>query len=212
MTFHAEVITEDQQRAMREFAPIMSDRGFYLGGGTAVAIHLGHRRSVDLDWFRAQPLENPAQLAGEIQSAGISFVLGGSERGSLHGTLHGVRTSFFEYRYPLLEPAVRWTDFGCEVASRADLAGMKLLAIAQRGLRKDFVDVYALGMQALALRQMLDWYCRKFGTEDTSRVLYSLSYFEDAEAEPMPQMLHDASWEEIKSTIQQWVREAAEAD
>ena len=87
------------------------------------------------------------------------------------------------------------------MASLDDLAAMKLSAIAQRGSRKDFVDIYALAEKHAPLRQLLDCYARKFSIRDTGHVLYALSYFDDAEREPMPKMLWRLSWQEIKRRI-----------
>jgi hypothetical protein len=95
------------------------------------------------------------------------------------------------------------------MASLADLGAMKLLAIAQRGSKKDFVDVYALGQERQSLTPLLDAYRDKFDVEDISRILYSLTYFEDAEREPPLHMFWDASWDDIKRTITQWVIAAA---
>ncbi|NIQ96181.1 MAG: nucleotidyl transferase AbiEii/AbiGii toxin family protein, partial [Desulfuromonadales bacterium] len=66
------------------------------------------------------------------------------ERGTLHGTVAGIRVSFLEYRYPLLQPLVPWATYGFSLASLEDLACMKLSAIAQRGAKKDFIDLHAL--------------------------------------------------------------------
>ena len=88
---------------------------------------------------------------------------------------------------------------------------MKLLAVAQRGTKKDFLDVYALGMQGLSLGNMLDLYCKKFSVQDVSRVMYSLCYFDDADPEPMPRMLTDTTWEEVKETIRKWVMSIADS-
>ena len=86
---------------------------------------------------------------------------------------------------------------------------MKLSAIAQRGARKDFCDIYALGKEQFTLKEMLGFYARKFN-QDVSPVLYGLVYFDDAESERMPEMLWDMKWVEIKKTIQRWVKELTE--
>ncbi len=88
------------------------------------------------------------------------------------------------------------------------IACMKLSAIAQRGSRKVFVDVYALGLEHIPLRQMLQLYQEKFAVRDIVHVLYGLAYFDDADKERMPRMLWDIDWKTIKKTIQGWVREA----
>ena len=97
-------------------------------------------------------------------------------------------------------------DAGCRLACCADLAAMKLLAVAQRGTKKDFVDVHALSRQ-MPLTRMLDSYQRRFGVTDTSRILAGLCFFDDAEAEPMPVMLIPLDWETVERDLRDMVRQ-----
>lgn len=180
---------------------------FYLGGGTAIAFYIGHRHSVDLDWFTGEGITDALILAQNIRDEGMPFITGEVERGTLHGTISGIRVSFLEYRYPLLKPNISWPKFGCLIASLDDLACMKLSAIAQRGSKKDFVDIYALGLKYLSLREMLRLYQQKYSVEDIAHILYGLSYFDDADKERMPKMFWNIDWRTIKKTIQGWVRE-----
>jgi len=124
----------------------------------------------------------------------------------LYGTIGGVRTSFFQFRYPLLDPVVSWPDMGCQLASLRDLACMKLSAIAQRGSRKDFVDLFAFGRHGFSLGEMVSWYGEKFEVKDVGHLLYALVYFDDADSERMPVMIWKMSWREIKRAIQGWVK------
>ena len=78
---------------------------------------------------------------------------------------------------------------------------MKLLAVDQRGAKRDFVDVYALASHGRPLAEMLELYRRKFAIENVPRVLYSLTYFEDAEGDPMPNILTGVAWEQVKAEI-----------
>ena len=78
-----------------------------------------------------------------------------------------------------------------------------------RGSKKDFLDVYALGMHGLSLDAMLMFHRSKFAIEDVSRVTYSLCYFDDADAEPMPNMMTDVTWEQTKAAIREWVKTLA---
>lgn len=187
----------------------MTQWQFYLGGGTALAIYLGHRHSVDLDWFTGDRIIDPLRLAQDMRDEGISFVTGQIERGTLHGSVSSVRVSFLEYRYPLLRPLISWPEFECLIASLEDLVCMKLSALAQRGSKKDFVDIYALGLRYQSLQDMLRLYQQKYSVKDTAHVLYSLAYFHDADKERMPRMLWETGWRTIKKTIQGWVREVA---
>jgi len=204
---HPEVLSAAQKKALRRLSPLMTRRSFYLGGGTAVAIHLGHRRSVDLDWFTADRISDAALLARDIQDEGIPLVIRQIDRGALHGTVSGVRVSFLEYRYPLLHPALLWSNYGCRLASLDDLVCMKLSAVAQRGSKKDFVDIYAMGLKRTSLAEMLRLYQKKYSIEDIGHIFYALAYFEDADRERMPRMRWDVDWRAIKEAIQKWVKE-----
>jgi hypothetical protein len=185
---HIEVLPPQQVRVLHQLAPAATDAGFYLGGGTAVALHLGHRRSLDFDWFSDRALVDPAALAERLRRN------------------NGVAVSFREYTYRRVEDSVSWSELSCDVASLADLACMKLSAAASRGSRKDFVDIFAIGRSAIPLERMLALYKQKYDVRDTTHVLASLSYFDDAVKEPMPEMLWSVTWDEITATLEGWVR------
>lgn len=205
MGFHPEVMPGVQQRVLGKLGRIAADNGFYLAGGTAIAICLGHRESVDLDWFTGDEITDPLALAETLKAEGLDFDVASVARGTLHGSSEAVKLSFLEYRYPLLQPVTAWPEYGCELASLEDLACMKLSAISSRGAKKDFIDLYALGTTHLALPRMLELYQQKFQTTDLLHVLSSLAYFDDAEAEAMPKMHWSVDWEEIKRTVRTWV-------
>jgi hypothetical protein len=208
MAFHSEVLSPRQLRSLRWLGPRVTTLGFYLGGGTAIALHLGHRRSIDFDWFRQEPIADPLRLAAELKADGAPFVTGRTDRGTLYGTARGIRVSFFEYRYKLLQPPETWPETGCLLGALADLACMKLAAIAQRGARKDFVDLYALASVGHSLTAMLEGYQAKYVVRDIGHLLYALVYFDDADAERMPRMVWEVGWPEIKRSIRAWVRQA----
>jgi hypothetical protein len=206
---HLEVLGRGQRGVLRRLGPLAEARGFYLAGGTALALQLGHRRSVDFDWFTSHPLADPMGLARQIQAdAGIALEVDATERGTLHGRLSGVRVSFLEYRYPLLAELIRPLSVATPLASLADIGCMKLSALAQRGARKDFVDVYALGLR-MPLAELLRCYRKKFGVSDIGHVLTALTYFEDADLERPPHMLRRAPWPAVKAALRRWVKEIA---
>jgi hypothetical protein len=207
MKFHLEGLTGKQIEVIHQIGPSMQQRGFYLAGGTALSIYYGHRLSVDLDWFLPEPMGDALVLAEWIRGAGTNFITEQTGPGTLHGTILGVRVTFIEYRYPLLQRLKKWEKLGISLADLDDLACMKLSTIAQRGLRKDFCDLYFLGMKHRPLPELLALYRRKFKIKDISPVLYGLSFFDDAEQEPMPHMLLNVQWKTIRKTIQAWVRE-----
>ena len=205
---HPTVLPEEQMACLRRLAPVATGLDFYLGGGTAVALHLGHRRSVDFDWCVGRFPGQPVDLQASLAARGIHLEPTTLAEQTVHGQIAGVKVSFLEFRPALLEPLVEWPALGCRLASCPDLAAMKLLAVAQRGTKKDFIDVHALAEQ-LSLRRMLDCYQQRFGVSDTSRLLASLCFFDDAEAEPMPTMLVPLEWETVKRNLQAMVRQFA---
>ena len=203
---HAEVLPDEQVACLRGLAPCVTGMGFYLAGGTAVALHLGHRQSVDFDWFAPRFPCQPVDLRESLAAHGIALEPTALAEQTVHGRIGGVKVSFLEFRPPLLEPLVEWPDVGCRLASCADLAAMKLLAVTQRGTKKDFVDVHALSRR-MPLARMLECYQSRFGVTDTSRILAGLCFFDDAEAEPMPVMLVPLDWETVKRDLRTMVRE-----
>ena len=211
MSFDLEVLNEQQRAIMPAIAKFTTANGFYLGGGTAVALYLGHRRSVDFDLFTRHLIEDPLVLAKVAESAGLPIADTQTARGTLHGTIQGVQVSFFEYPYPDIGKPSQWSDHSLELASLDDLACMKLAAIAQRGSRKDFIDLYAIANEHRPIPELLELYRRKYSTKDVGHVLVGLTYFEDAEAEPSPEMLHDMPWEDIKRRLREWTKVLAEA-
>lgn len=207
--FHPEVLTRGQAGALRHLGPILSAEGFYLGGGTAVAIQLGHRRSNDCDWFKDQPVGDALVLASRLRQRGVPLIVQEVAPGTLHGRVGSVRLSCLEYRYPLLGDPVSWADCSCQIASLDDLACMKLAAVAQRGAKKDFVDIYALGAKHRPLPDLLQAYRRKYEVGDIAHVIYGLTYFDDADRQRMPVLLWDLDWRRVKQAIRGWIRELA---
>lgn len=101
-------------------------------------------------------------LAQSLRNSNVDLDIEQVSPGTLHGSVKGVRVTFLQYQYPLLEPLEQWNEMSCQFASLEDIACMKLSAIAQRGARKDFCDIYVLGKKAFSLSQMLSFYQKKF--------------------------------------------------
>jgi hypothetical protein len=206
MKYFVEGLTKKQLKVLKALGPHTAPKGFYLAGGTALAIHYGHRISMDLDWFTPEPFEDSLLLAQALRNSGLDLEIEQVSPGTLHGSIQDVRVTFLQYQYPILKSVQHWKAMDCDLASLEDLAGMKLSAIAQRGARKDFCDLYALGKTSFSLQQMLVFYRKKFGIRDIGSVLYGLVYFDDAENERMPRMLWNVNWRDIKKTILEWVK------
>lgn len=199
------MLGRDQRRVLERLGPLAEVAGFVLAGGTGLALQLGHRRSVDFDWFTEQALGDPLRLARRFQEDGVALRVESTERGTLHGRVSGIRVSFLEYRYPLIEDPLHLPGLPTPLASIQDIACMKLSAITQRGARKDFVDLYAIGL-TLPLTEMIRLYRRKFGVRDVGHVLAALTYFDDADRERAPSMRQRTDWSSVKATLRGWVK------
>jgi hypothetical protein len=144
------ILTEAQQTALELLSRLGEARTFYLAGGTALALHLGHRRSRDFDFFRAKEFM-PQDLLSSLREAGPVRVLQ-EAAGTLTVVLREVPTSFFRYDYPLLRPTHE-SPWGMNLADPEDIAATKLAALAGRGSRKDFVDLYVYTRKIAPLEQ-----------------------------------------------------------
>jgi hypothetical protein len=192
-------LAERQRRALDRLRPLADSLGLYLAGGTAVASHLGHRVSRDIDLFSREPdLDLTAVHAAMTALPGVEVV--SMTDAALHVRLEGLPVDVVRYPYrPLQEPRSDPGQF--PVASLEDLAVMKLSAIARRGIRRDFWDLYAIvASRALSLEQALRSYVRRYGVRqsDLYHVLRALTYFDDAEADALlPEGLSTEAWTEI---------------
>ena len=209
MTLHTEVLSETQRQIIPTLGPLASSCGFYLGGDTAVALYYGHRRSVDFDWFAREKFADPMALAKQMEEAGLRLDSMQVAPGTLHGIAEGVRVSFFDYPYPEMGVPTPWPDLAFEMASLDDLACMKLAAVAQRGSRKDFVDLHIIALRHKPIQEIIGLYQRRYHTDDIAHVLVGLTYFDDAEEEPSLEMLSAIGWDEVKREFLLWAKSLA---
>lgn len=171
-------------------------RNFYLAGGTAAAIFLGHRRSDDLDFFSEQEFNTPLLIKNLKKISRFEGLK--TAENTLAGRLAGIKISFFTLPYKLLEKPFHYKNLS--VAGLNDLATMKILAISDRGTRRDFIDLYFLCQKIKSLEDFLFLFQKKFGKYDYNiyHIIKSLSYFEDAEKDEMPEMHAEISWKKLK--------------
>ena len=190
------VLTEAQQTLLELLSRVGEVRTFYLAGDTALALHLGHRRSRDFDFFRGKDFL-PQDLLSSLRETGEIRVLQ-EATGTLTVMLREVPTSFFRYDYPLLRP-LHESPWGLSLADPEDIAAMKLAALAGRGSRKDFVDLYFYTREVAPLEQTFARFHEKYRgvSVDPYHLVRSLTFFEDAEVETMPDMLVPLAWDQI---------------
>lgn len=199
-----EILPDEQKTLLEAISNLEWLSEFYLAGGTGLALQLGHRQSLDFDFFTEKDIDNQ-DILRRCREIG-KFELFTEDKNTVIGALNEVRISFMTYPYSLLEDCIR--RHFIQIASVMDIAMMKLQAISSRGSKKDFVDFYFLN-RAIVLDEMLTLHQKKYGQDLSNRylLLKSLIYFDDAENQPMPVMIDKVSWDEIKTAIIETVNE-----
>jgi hypothetical protein len=196
------VVSARQRRALAALSGLPDvQRDLYLAGGVAVAMHLGHRTSLDLDLFSRSASLDLDRVRTAILGASRRVEVVSRTDVALHLRFEGTDLDVVRYPYaPLVAPRRR--SGGLYVASLRDLAAMKLAAIATRGIRRDFWDLHAiLTSSRVSLRQALADYERKFGVtqSDVYHVLRALAWFEDAERDmAFPRGLTASHWRVVR--------------
>ena len=171
-----------------------------MAGGTALALHLGHRISVDLDFFTLEVFDEKT-LSGELNQL-LEYKEEGTAWRTVWGKVSKTKFSLFYYQYPLIKKTINFE--GIQILQKEDIAAMKIHAIEDRGAKRDFFDLYFLAKE-FSLEQMLKFYDQKYGNlkDHFYIILKSLNYFTDAEKEHAnPKMLTPVSWEEVKKFFQ----------
>ena len=171
-------------------------KNLLLVGGTSLALQIGHRISIDIDLFGEIKVDK-TEINKLLSSYGKAVKIQQTDNINIF-TLNGIKTDIVNYSYPWLRRPV--LSNGLKLARKEDIAAMKLSAITGRGTKKDFIDLYFL-LNYFSLREMLSFYEEKYADGSLFMVLRSLSYFDDAEEDPMPRMLAKATWEKAKAKI-----------
>ncbi len=202
---HDDILDPSQRAALSALKPAAA-RGFYLAGGTGLCLHLAHRRSVDIDLFRTESFDAEG-IARELGACGVVLRDLKSAPATIHAEVLGVRTSLLAFPYaPLEEPLP--TVEGVPVASLRDIAAMKIEAIASRGARKDFYDLYFICHGGLSLDAAFDAFRARFASAspDIYHRLRALTFFDDAEREPELMLLRPALWSDVRAFFESEAR------
>ena len=176
--------------------PLLKDTR--LVGGTALALQFGHRRSVDLDFFgfATEDFDEMTQVLKSIFPAVTQISC--TKRIKIY-TINNIKVDIVNYsEYPWVDDSVE--EDGIRLASVKDIAAMKMNAIIGRGTKKDFVDMYFL-LKHFSIEDLMQLYLQKYADGSEYRALLSMSYFEDAESQPMPFMFDPVEWNDIKHEI-----------
>lgn len=180
---------------------LMKDRqlkDFFLVGGTALALQIGHRLSLDLDLF-SQSSFNENEMLSHLEKCYL-FQLDFQDKNTLKGSINGIKVDFITHNYPLVKPLISIDDL--RMASPDDIAAMKLNAIIDNGTRlKDFIDISYLS-STITLSQMIDAYAGKYSSRNPAIAIKALDYQNDIDFnEPIQILNGNYSWEEVRKRL-----------
>ena len=163
---------------------------------TSLALQIGHRNSIDIDLFGKCEIDEEL-FTKTLQKFG-DFEVFKKSKNILITAVNGVKVDFVNYQYPLLKKSN--VIEGIRMASKEDVAAMKLNAIYGRGSKKDFIDLYFL-LKEFSLSEMIDFYLEKYFDGSKFMMIKSLTYFSDADLDQTPPIYLDFNWEICKKTI-----------
>ena len=205
---HFNILDKKRQRILTSLTSLPFCKDFYLAGGTALALLINHRISLDFDFFSSiNSLNYREREKIKKQIKKISaFKIITDEENTLDITIKNIQVSFFNYPYRLLRKPLLINKLN--LASLEDIAVMKLAAAISRGDKKDYIDLYFL-LQKISLEKLFRLAEKKFPNTKNFRIqaLKSLAYFENAEPEKMPIMIEKVSWKSVKTFLEKKVTE-----
>lgn len=196
---HIEILQQPQRQLwemLQQKAAFLSSRGFYLAGGTALALSIGHRESQDFDFFSQMHDIEPIRTWIE---ATPNAILRDVSPDTIHAEIDDVKLSFIAgYRYPLLLPATLIENMN--IADILDIGLMKMLAITHRATIRDYLDLAIILRDYCPLQQLIEKSTEKYGpTFNVMLCLRAMLHFDDLDLE-MPLILDSTlqtSWKKI---------------
>jgi len=197
MKFYPEILNVQQQSLLTKLG-FLTQKGFYLAGETALALQLGHRTSLDFDFyineeFKWEELKTQFEVVG-----GKETII---DTGTFHGVINQVSVSGFYYPYPLVGELVDFETL--KLAGVEDIAAMKVIAVIQRARQRDFLDLYYL-IKVLGLERIVQLVYEKYPwyKENNKIIFTALTYFEEAENDDDLSRVNildkSVTWEKVK--------------
>jgi predicted nucleotidyltransferase component of viral defense system len=176
----------------------LENTDWYLAGGTALALSTGLRKSVDLDFFsKAKNFSNEDLLNNFADNPDWKITI--NRKNTIYGELFKAKVSFIAY--PFFVPKQKPIRYGSiKVLQPIDIAVMKVIAISQRGRKRDFFDLYWCAKNIEPLEKTIKRLKSQYPSvaHDYHHILKSLVYFADAESDPAPEIDFPVSWKEVK--------------
>lgn len=200
MKWRTDVLPRRTSDALEFFASQewLSSSQWYLAGGTALALQVGHRSSEDLDFFTPEKSLSPSNIIERLPDE--AWKARTIDQGTIFGEYNSAKVSFIAY--PFFVPREKKLQYGhVNVLSTRDIAVMKIIAISQRGKKRDFLDLYWYATHVEPIGEVIARVPDQYPTvtHDYHHILKALIYFDDAENDPMPELHFQAKWDEIKA-------------
>ena len=193
---HTKVLPEHSYKLLIEIQKDQNFSNFYLAGGTSLALQIGHRESIDLDFFTATQFESNiiSSITRDKQVLSLN-------KNSVELIVDDTKLFFFYFAFPLLRPtklinSVRYAD-------PIDIGLMKLLALQGRSTKKDIIDLYFIHTQVMPLADLLQIFEQhypkeSFNSYSSFKKLLNLSYIE---SQPTPKMFGKFDWDSAKDLV-----------
>ncbi|MFQ5888041.1 MAG: nucleotidyl transferase AbiEii/AbiGii toxin family protein [Candidatus Hydrothermarchaeales archaeon] len=203
-----DALSQKAQAVLSHLSAFLMEWNFYLAGGSGLALQIGHRLSEDLDFFSPKffNTQNLIQFL-RSQTTDLHFIL--EEQSTLIVEYKDIHLSFFQYTVPLIYPLAMIMEI--PVADWRDIVAEKFKVLSQRGCKKDFYDLYEVfAFGHLTIQEGTSLFRKRFENTGINlyHVLRSLTFFEDAEADPDPRLLlHHYSWEDVTRFFKERIRE-----
>jgi len=200
---HLNTIDDTVRDLLLQFSSVDYLSGFALAGGTSLAVQIGHRKSIDIDFFSFSDVKME-EVSLFLENGFTDIEIRRTTPVFIFCNINQVKCDFVKHSNHQLVKPIQIID-KIRLFSKEDIAAMKLSAICGRGSKKDFYDIYSL-LQIFTLKEMLEFYDLKFKSDNSWMALRSLQYFDDADLQEEPELIITfPGWKEIKRFISETV-------
>src|SRR2546421_1077724 len=160
---------------IQELQQLFELKDFYLVGGTALALQLGHRNSIDIDLFSRNDFTS--EQIEELLKPKFSYTATLARKNTVLAEVNNIKTDFIRHDYPLVKQPI--TEEGITFLSKEDIAAMKFHAIIQSGKRlKDFIDIYYL-LEHFSMQQMIEFFTKKYSYTNPMIAMKAVNFFDE---------------------------------
>ena len=201
LDWHYETLPNETKKAL-DFLSTQSwfsQTGWYLAGGTALALQAGHRKSFDLDFFTEKKDFDEKEVLAYFKD-NEDWVTEVERKNTIYGELFKAKISFIAYPFFMPKQQMSWHG-KIKVMHPMDIGVMKITAVSQRGRKRDFFDLYWCAHNIEPMEKIIGRLQAQYPSvaHDYHHILKSLVYFEDAESDPEPEIYFKADWGTVKN-------------